>query len=105
MAKYRAKRGEGSDGAALGMPREERPPEIVTHHGSPPPAAGDLLAGAATVMPHDDASSADLSGRAMPHCHWCGRSCRPPLRRGFLRRGDRRRGLVGRVRRGCKPPW
>lgn len=102
MARYRAKRAAGSDVATLGLSPEERPPEIVTHHGSPPPAAGDLLADEVTAMPREDASLADPRGRAMPHCHWCGCSCPPPLRRGFLRRRDRRRGRVGQVRMGAE---
>jgi hypothetical protein len=104
-AKYRAKQAQGSDGATVGMPPEEHPPEIVTHQGSSPPAASDLLAGEAAAMPHDDAALADPPGRAMPHCHWCGRSCPPPLRQGFLRRCNRRRGRVGQGRMECKPPW
>jgi len=99
MARYRAKRAKGSGGAGVGMPREGQAREIVTHHGSSRPATGDLLAGGATVMPRDDASPAEPPGRAMTHCHWCGRSCLPPLRRGFLRRCDRRRGRVGQAGR------
>ena len=105
MARYRSKRAKGADGAGVGMAADCRPREIVTHHGSPPPATGDLLAGGATAMPRDDASPAEPSGRAMTHCHWCGRSCLPPLRRGFLRRRDHRHDRVGQARRGCKPPW
>jgi hypothetical protein len=107
MAKCRAKRAKrppGSDVDAVGMAPKDRPAEIVTHHGSPPPKTGDLLAGEATAMPRDDASPANLPGQAMPHCHWCGRFCPPPLRQGFLRRCDRKRGRVGAVRGECKPP-
>jgi hypothetical protein len=105
MARYRAKRGKGSDGVAVGMADEGRPREIVTHQGSPPLAEDDLLAGGATAMPRDDASPAELPGRAMTHCHWCGRCCLLPLRGGFLRRCDHRRGRVGHARTECKPPW
>jgi hypothetical protein len=105
MARYRAKRGKGSEGVAVGMADEGRPREIVTHQGSPPLAEDDLLAGGATAMPRDDASPAELPGRAMTHCHWCGRCCLLPLRGGFLRRCDHRRGRVGHARTECKPPW
>jgi hypothetical protein len=103
MARYRAKLpsracspAESSAGATVGMPRE-----IVTHHGSPPPPTDDLVAEGATTMPRDDASPAEPPGRAMTQCHWCGRCCLLPLRRGFLRRCDHRRGRVGQVRREC----
>jgi hypothetical protein len=79
--------------------------EIVTHHSSPPAAVDDLLAGGARAMPRDDASPAEPPGRAMTHCHWCGRCCLLPLRRGFLRRCDHRRGRVGHPRTECKRPW
>jgi hypothetical protein len=92
MARYRAKLTQGSVGEADRMPDEGWPREIVTHHGSPAPPTGDLLAGDATTMPRDDASPAEPSGRAMTQCHWCGRCCLLPLRRGFLRRCDHRRG-------------
>jgi hypothetical protein len=109
MARYRAKlpslacspAQSSACGVAVGMPDEGWPREIVTHHGSPAPPTGDLLAGSATAMPRDDASPAEPPGRAMTHCHWCGRCCRLPLRRGFLRRCDHRRGRVGQVRREC----
>jgi hypothetical protein len=58
-----------------------------------------------TAMPRDDASPAEPPGRATTHCHWCGRFCLLPLRRGFLRRCDHRRGRVGQARTECKPPW
>jgi hypothetical protein len=95
MARYRAKLAQGSAGVAVGQPDETGPREIVTHHGSPAPPTGDLVAGGATAMPRDDASLAELPGRAMTQCHWCGRCCLLPLRRGFLRRCDHRRGRVG----------
>jgi hypothetical protein len=79
--------------------------EIVTHHGSPAAAVGDLLEVGATAMPRDDASPVEPPGRAMTQCHWCGRCCLLPLRQGFLRRCDHRRGRVGQVRTECKPPW
>lgn len=79
--------------------------EIVTHHGSPPPAVGDLLAGDATAVPRNDASPGEPLRRAMTHCHWCGRCCLRPLRRGFLRRCAHRHGRVGQARTECKPPW
>jgi hypothetical protein len=99
MARYRAKLAQSSACVAVGMPDEGWPREIVTHHGSPAPSTGDLVAGGATAMPRDDASPAEPLGPAMTHCHWCGRCCRLPLRRGFLRRCDHRRGRVGQVRR------
>ncbi len=105
MARYRAKLAKGSDGVAVGMPDEGRPREIVTHHGSPAPPVDDLVAGGATAMPRDDASPAEPSGRATTQCHWCGRCCLLPLRRGFLRRCDHRRRPVGHPRTACKPPW
>ncbi len=104
MARYRTKLAQGSDGVGVGM-ADGWPREIVTHHGSPPAAVDDLLAPGATAMPRDDASPAEPPGRAMTHCHWCGRCCLLPLRRGFLRRCDHRRGRVGHTRTECKPPW
>ena len=101
MVRYRAKLAHSSAGVAVGTPDEGWPREIVTHHGSPAPATGDLLAGGATVMPRGDASPAEPPGPAMTQCHWCGRCCLLPLRRGFLRRRDHRRGRVGQVRRKC----
>ena len=101
MVRYRAKLAQGSAGVAVGMPDEGWPREIVTHHGSPAPALGDLLAVGATVMPRDDASPAEPPGPAMTQCHWCGHCCLLPLRRGFLRRCDHRRGPVGHPRREC----
>jgi hypothetical protein len=41
----------------------------------------------------------------MTPCHWCGRCCLLPLRCGFLRRCDHRRGRAGQIRTECKPPW
>jgi len=105
MARYRAKPANECAGVAVALPAEGGPAEKVTHHGSPPPATGDLLAAGATAMPRDDAVPAEPSGRAMTHCHWCGRCCLPPLRRGFLRRRDHRRGGVGQVRMERRPPW
>jgi hypothetical protein len=105
MARYRAKLAKGSDGMAVGMPDAGRLREIVTHHGSPAPAASDLLTSGATAMPRDDADPADPPGRATTQCHWCGRCCQLPLRRGFLRRRDHRRGRVGHAWMECKPPW
>ena len=35
-----------------------------------------------------------------PHCHWCGRSCLPLLRQGFLRRRRRHRGCLETTRGG-----
>ena len=69
--------------------------EKVTHHGSPAPPAGDLLAPAAMTIPSDAAAPADQARVAGPHCHWCGRSCPPLLRQGFLRRRRRHRGRPG----------
>ncbi len=95
MVRYRAKLAQGSAGIAAGLPDEGGPREIVTHHGSPAPPTGDLVAAGATAVPRDDASPAEPPGRAMTQCHWCGRCCLLPLRRGFLRRCDHRRRLVG----------
>ena len=86
---------QSSAGVGVGTPDEGWPREIVTHHGSPAPPTGDLVAGGATAMPRDDASPAEPPGPAMTQCHWCGRCCLLPLRRGFLRRCDHRRGRVG----------
>ena len=105
MVRYRAKLAQGSVGGVVGLPDEAWPREIVTHHGSPSPVADDLLADDATAMPRDDASPAEPPGRAMTQCHWCGRCCLLPLRRGFLRRCDHRRRAVGHARTECKPPW
>jgi hypothetical protein len=99
MARYRAKLAQSSANVAVRMPDAGWPREIVTHHGSPAPPTGDLVAGGATAMPRDDASPAEPLGPAMTQCHWCGRCCLLPLRRGFLRRCDHRRGRVGQVRR------
>jgi len=104
MVRYRARRANDCDGAAVALPAEGWPLERVTHHGSPPPAVGDLLVGGAMAMPRDDASPAEPFGRATTHCHWCGRCCLPPFRRGFLRRRDRRRGRVGHARMERRPP-
>jgi hypothetical protein len=108
MARYRAKLpslacslAQSSAGVAVGMPDDGWPREIVTHHGSPAPPTGDWVAAGATAMPRDDATPAEPPGPAMTHCHWCGRCCLLPLRRGFLRRCDHRRGRVGPVRREC----
>jgi hypothetical protein len=79
--------------------------KIVTHHGSPPSPAGDLLPAGAMVISRDDASPAELSRQAMTYCHWCDRPCPPPLRLGFLRRRDHRRGRVDHARTERKPPW
>ena len=105
MARYRAKLAQSAAGVAVGMPDEGWPREIVTHHGSPATPTGDLVAAGATAMPRDDASLAVPPGRAMTQCYWCGRCCLLPLRCGFLRRRDHRRGRVGHPRTECKPPW
>ena len=76
--------------------------EIVTHQGSPPPPAGGEVAVGAMAISRDDAAP---TGRAMTHCHWCGRPCLPQLRQGFLRRRDRRRSRVGHARMEHEPPW
>ena len=112
MVRYRAKLpslacslAQSSVGVAVGTPDAGWPPEIVTHHGSPLPAVDDLLAGGATVMPRDDASPAGPLRRPMTQCHWCGRCCLLPLRRGFLRRCDHRRRPIGHPRTERNPPW
>jgi hypothetical protein len=66
----------------------------VTHQGSPTPRTGDLVADGAMAMPRDDASSAEPPRPATTNCHFCGRCCLLPLRRGFLRRRDHRRSRV-----------
>jgi hypothetical protein len=101
MARYRAKLAQSSAGVGVGTPDEGWPLEKVTHQGSPAPSTGDLVAAGATAMPRDDASLAEPRRRAVMQCHWCGRCCLLPLRRGFLRRCDHRRGRVGQVRREC----
>ena len=101
-ARYRARR--ASDGRAVALPVADGPIKRVTHHGSPLPAPGDLLAGSATAMPRDDAFPAEPSEQALTHCHWCGRCCLPPLRSGFLRRRDHRRGRDDHARRERRPP-
>jgi hypothetical protein len=103
MVRYRAKLAQGS--AGVGLPDEGGSREIVTHQGSPAPPTGDLVADGATTMPRDDASPVEPPGRAMTRCHWCGRCCLLPLRRGFLRRCDHRRRALGHPQRECKPPW
>jgi hypothetical protein len=105
MVRYRAKLAQGFVGVTVGMADEGWLREIVTHHGSPALPTGDLVADGAMAMPRDDASPAEPPGRAMTQCHWCGRCCLLPLRRGFLRRCDHRRGRVGHPRTECKPPW
>jgi len=79
--------------------------EIVTHQGSPPPPADDLLSTGAIATTRDEVSPAEQPQRLASHCHWCGRPCLPQLRQGFLRRRDRHRGRVERVRTERKPPW
>jgi len=90
----RTRRGRRMHAARMARYRA-RQREIVTHHGSPLPAVDDLVAGGVTAMPRDDASPGEPLRRAMMQCHWCGRCCLLPLRRGFLRRCDHRRRAVG----------
>ena len=96
-------RGRRKHAARMGRFRARR--KIVTHHGSPPPPAGDLLAAGAMVISRDDASPAEAPRQATTYCHWCDRPCLPPLRLGFLRRRDHRRGRVDHARTERKPPW
>lgn len=100
----RSSRGRRMHAARMARYRT-RQRKIVTHHGSPAPPTGGLVAAGATAMPRDDASPAEPCGPAMTQCHWCGRCCLLPLRRGFPRRRDHRRGRVGQARTECKPPW
>jgi hypothetical protein len=84
----RARRMQAARTARWRARRRER----VTHHGSPAPVASALLAGGTASVPCGDVSPAEPPLRAMTHCHWCGRACRPRPRQGFLRRRNRRRG-------------
>ena len=97
-------RGRQKHAARMGRLRAARR-KIVTHHGSPPPPTGDLLAAGAMAISRDDASPAEPPRRAITHCHWCDRPCLPPLRPGFLRRRDPRRGRVGHARTERNAPW
>ena len=99
MGRWRAKLAKGSDGAAVGMPAEGRQ-EKVTHHGSPAPASGDQVAPAAMTATRAAVAPVDQARLPGPHCHWCGRSCLPLLRQGFLRRRRRHRGRLAIIRRG-----
>jgi hypothetical protein len=64
----------------------------VTHHGSPAPPASDLVLPAAMTATRAAVAPVDQARLPGPHCHWCGRSCLPLLRQGFLRRRRRHRG-------------
>lgn len=66
----------------------------VTHHGSLPAAANDLLGGAVMTTASDAVSAGDEPRQAMWRCHWCGCRCPPLIRRGFLRRHGRSRGIM-----------
>ena len=83
----------------------KRQREKVTHQGSPPAPAGDLLPGVAMAIPRDDASPAAPARPVPPQCHWCGCSCLPQFRQGFLRRRDRRCRRVGNIRTERNAPW
>lgn len=83
----------------------DRQRENVTHQGSPPPPADDLLPIDAAAILRDDPAPTELHGRAMTHCHWCGRRCLPQVRQDFLRRRDRRRRRLGNTRTERKAPW
>ena len=96
-------RGRRMHAARIGRWRAQR--DKVTHHGSPAPPAGDLLAPAAMTTTRDAANPADQPRLPGPHCNWCGRSCLPLLRQGFLRRRRRHRGHPGDHRRGASAPW
>lgn len=99
----KTRRGQEKHAARMGHLRARR--KKVTHQGSPPPPAGDLLAAGAMATSRDDASPAEPPRRATTPCHWCGRPCLPPLRPGFLRRRDPRRGRVGHARTERNAPW
>ena len=90
-------RGRRMHAARMGRWRARQ--QKVTHHGSPVPPAGDLLAPAAMTILRDAAAPADQPRLSGPHCHWCGRSCLPLLRQGFLRRRRRHRGHLDTSRR------
>ena len=66
----------------------------VTHQGSPLRAADDLLVPGSRAIAGDAKAATDRSSPVAPHCHWCGRRCLDFVRRGFLRRRVRRRGVV-----------
>jgi hypothetical protein len=65
----------------------------VTHHGSPRRPSDDLLSLGSPVIASDAAALEERPLRSASHCHWCGRRCLDLVRRGFLRRRVRRRGL------------
>jgi len=67
----------------------------VTHHGSPAPGSSDLVALAAMTATRAAVAPAERARLPGPHCHWCGRTCLPLLRQGFLRRRRRHRGRPG----------
>ena len=96
-------RGRRMHAARMGRWRARQ--EKVTHHGSPALPAGDLLLPAAMTTPRDAAAPADQLRLPGPHCHWCGRSCLPLLRQGFLRRRRRRRGRPWTPSDGARTPW
>jgi hypothetical protein len=79
---------------AARMSRWRARQQKVTHHGSPAPVCGDLLAPAAMTATRAAVAPADQARLPGPHCHWCGRSCLPLLRQGFLRRRRRHRGRL-----------
>jgi hypothetical protein len=66
----------------------------VTHHGSPAAPPNDLLHPASVTAARDAVAPGDEPGQAVWRCHWCGCRCPSLIRQGFLRRRQRRRGMV-----------
>jgi hypothetical protein len=87
---------------AARMDRYRARQKKVTHQGSLEPLSDDLLAPVAMTAMRKDAPLTDGLRPPGPHCHWCGRSCSPLLRQGFLRRRQRHRVCVEHDRMGRK---
>jgi len=100
---YQASR-RGRHMHAARMSRWRAGRQKVTHHGSPAPLAGDLLAPVAMTTTRAAVTPVDQPRLPGPHCHWCGRSCLPLLRQGFLRRRRRHRGRLAHHPPG-PAPW
>jgi hypothetical protein len=66
----------------------------VTHHGLPAAPPNDLLHPASVTAARDAVAPGDEPGQAVWRCHWCGCRCPSLIRQGFLRRRQRRRGMV-----------
>ena len=66
--------------------------KIVTHHGSPAVAEDAPLPAVTTEIAETDVSPAGPGPVSTERCDWCGRTCLPHVRLGFIRRRERRRG-------------